>query len=245
MRVQLEGQDEPVEVSPDQVEVEDNDPFLTQDEVDGVVQSRLNRQENNLRDNLLNDDAFWQEMAQARGVELRDDGMPKGSATDEEIQELRRKASQYDSIQEENESLKQQIQETRRERLRQDLRENAPPTANETAQDTFLNEATSRMEYDDEYGWVEVDENGDIVYEAGEPRGPQDVVSELEDSHSFLFESTEVDGGSDVSPSGGTGGKLTQSEFKQEVEKARRSGDMKRMQELEEMEAAGEVVPDE
>jgi len=53
-----------------------------------------------------------------------------------------------------------------------------------------------------------------------------------------------VDGGSDVSPSGGTGGKLTQSEFQQEVEKASRNGDYERMQELEEMEAAGEVVPD-
>jgi len=244
MLVELEGEDEPVEVSPDQVQVEDDDPFLTQDEVDSIVQKRLNRKESRLKDELVEDDEFWREMARNRGVELRDDGKPKGSATDEEIQELRRKASKADSLQSENEELREQMQSTRESGLEQDLREKAPPTANETAQSTFLREAKSRMTYDDEYGWVKTDEDGEIVYKAGEPVGVDGVVSEIEESHSFLFQSTSVDNGPNTKPSQGTG-TMTEEQYEQEVEKAMQAGDEERMRELEEMEAEGKVKADE
>jgi len=240
MLVEIEGEEEPVEVSPDQVQVEDDDPFLTQDEVDGIVQNRLNRQENNLRSDLLQSDEFWQEMAQERGVELRDDGMPKGSATDEEIQELRRKASKAESLESELEETQQTIQQARESTLEQDLLDKAPPTANETARETFKREAKSRMTYDEDYGWVKANEDGEPVYEGGEPVGTDGVVSELEDSHSFLFESTSPGGGSDVSPSG-SGGTMTQEQFEAEVEAALEANDEERMQELEEMEAEGAI----
>ena len=241
MRVTIEGEDEPIEVSPDQVEVEDDDPFLTQEEVDGVVEKRLNRQESRLKSQLRQDDSFWEEMAQERGVELRDDGMPKGSATDEEIQELRRKASKAESLESELEEYEQTIQQTREETLEQTLLDKAPPAANETARDTFVREAKSRMTYDDEYGWVKTDKDGNVAYSGGEPVTVDGVVSEIEDSHSFLFESTTPDGGSSVTPSGGSG-TLTKEQFEQEVEKAAQAGDEERMQELEEMEAEGKIV---
>jgi len=240
MLVEIEGREEPVEVSPDQVQIEDDDPFLTQDEVDGVVQKRLDRQESRLRSELLEDDDFWAEMAQERGVELRDDGMPKGSATDEEIQELRRQASRAESLEAELEDTQQTIQEARESTLEQNLLDKAPPAANETARETFKREAKSRMTYDEEYGWVKTNEDGDIAYQGGEPVGVDGVVSEIEDSHSFLFESTSPGGGSDVSPSGGTG-TMTREQFEAEVEKAYDEGDEERMQELEEMEAEGKI----
>lgn len=223
---------------------EERDDLLTQDEVDGIVQKRLNRQENRIKSDLLGDDDFWEEMARERGVELRDDGKPKGSATDEEIQELRRKASKADSLQSENEELRERMQSTRESGLEQDLREKAPPTENETAQQTFLREAKSRMTYDDEYGWVKTDEDEEIAYQAGEPVGVEGVVSEIEESHSFLFESTSVENGPNTEPSSSTG-TMTVEQFEQEVEKARQKGDEERMRELEEMEAEGKVKADE
>ena len=241
MLVELEGEEEPVEVSPDQVQVEDDDPFLTQEEVDGVVEKRLNRQESRLKSQLLEDDSFWEEMAQERGVELREDGMPKGSATDEEIQELRRKASKAESLEAELEEYEQTIQQTREQTLEQTLLDKAPPAANETARETFVREAKSRMTYDDEYGWVKTDEDGNVAYSGGEPVTVDGVVSEIEDSHSFLFESTSPSGGSGVSPSGESGA-LTEEQFEQEVEAALQAGDEERMQELEEMEAEGKIV---
>jgi len=228
---------------PDSAEVKDD--LLTQDEVDGIVQKRLQRQESRLKNQLVEDEQFWQEMAQQRGVELREDGLPKGTATDEEIQELRRKASKAESLQSELEEKQETIQSTRQKRLRQDLRDKAPTPANETARDTFLSEAERRMTYDDEYGWVKTDEDGEIVYEAGEPVGPDGVVGELEDSHEFLFESTSVKGGSDVEPGGSPSGTMSQEEYHREVKKARQQNDPDRMNELKQMEAEGKIATEE
>jgi len=236
--------DEPIEVPADAIEVQEDEDLVikTQDELDDTIQSRLSRQERKLKEDLKGDDEFWREMAQERGVELREDGQPKGSLKDEEVQELKRKASKVDSLQEQVDQYESTINETREERLKQELLDTAPPAANETARETFIREAKSRMTYDDEYGWVEVDEDGDIAYEAGDPRGPKEVIAELEDSHSFLFESTEVSNGSDVTPSGSGQGRLTEEQFEREVEKAAQEGDIERMEELEQMEAEGQII---
>lgn len=242
--VDIPEADEPVEVPADAIEVQDGEDLVikSQDELDDTIQSRLSRQERTLKEELKGDDEFWQEMAAERGVELREDGQPKGSLKDEEVQELKRKASRVDSLEEQVGEYESTIQETREERLKQHLLDKAPPAANETARETFIREAKARMQYDDEYGWVETDEDGDIAYEAGDPRGPDSVIAELEDSHNFLFESTEVSGGSDVTPSGDGQGRLTVDQFEKEVEKAAQQGDMERMEELEQMEAEGQII---
>jgi hypothetical protein len=233
-----------VEVPHDAIEVQDGEDLVyqKQSEFDDTLQSRLNRKERNLRSQLKDDDDFWQEAAAARGVELRDDGKPKGSISDDEIEELKRKASKVDSLEEEVSSYEETLEKNRRKRLEQELLDQAPPAANETARDTFVREAQDRMTYDDEYGWVKT-EGDDIAYEAGEPQGPESVIDELEDSHGFLFEDTEVSGGSDVQP-GSSGSTLTQSQFEKEVQKAQQEKDLERMQELEQKEANGEVIAD-
>jgi len=243
--IHVDEAEEPIEVPHESIEVQDDEELVykTQEAFDSTLQSRLSRKESSIRDELKESDEFWEEMAESRGVELREDGKPKGSLKDEEVEELKRKASKVDSLQEQVESYESVIEETREKSLKQDLLDKAPPAANETARETYLREAKSRMTYDSEYGWVETDEDGEIVYEAGEPKGPESVISELEDSHGFLFESTEVSGGSDVSPGGGSGGQtITRTRFEEEVEKASSEGDSDRLQELEEMEASGQVI---
>jgi hypothetical protein len=243
--VDIPEAEEPIEVPLDAIDTQEEEDVVIkeQEEFDSIIQSRINRERNNLRDKLKEDEDFFREAANERGIELRDDGRPKGSVKDEELRELKEKASRVDTLEEKVQEYESTIQETREQRLEQDLLDKAPPAANETAQETFVREAKSRMTYDDEYGWVRTDENGDIEYSAGEPVGPDQVIAELEDTHEFLFESTEVDGGSDVNPgASATGRRLTKSEFEQEVKKARQQGDQDRMDELAQMEAEGKII---
>ena len=189
---------------PDTAEVRDEDDLLTQDEVDSIVQKRLNRQERQLKSDLKEDEAFWQEMARARGVELRDDGKPKGSLSDEEIQELRQKASRVDDLQQTVKEYESEIEGTRETKLENELRSKAQGIR-EDMDDVFLNYAKSRMTYTEEYGWVETDVEGNIVYEGGEPKGPEEVVSEMEESKPGFFRESSMSDGPESTPSDETG----------------------------------------
>lgn len=246
--VQIEGEDgetNEIEVPHDAIEVQDGEDLVykTQEDFDSTLNSRLSRKERNLRSELKESDEFWQEVAEARGVELREDGKPKGSLRDEEVQELKQKASRVDALEEQVSNYESTISETREKGLRQDLLDTAPPAANETAEETFIREAKSKMTYDDEYGWVKVDEDGDVAYDAGEPVGPSQVIEELKGSHGFLFEDTSMNGGPEDTPTpSGDGQTLTRTQFHQEVQKAKQNDDLDRMQELEKMEAEGKIV---
>lgn len=199
MRVQLEGEDEPVQVDPDQVEVEDDDPFLTQDEVDDIVQTRLNRQERNLKSELKDSDEFWQEMAQSRGIELREDGKPKGSLSDEEIEELRKKASRVDELEDKVQTYESEISGTRETKLENQVMQ-AANGVREDMRDVLMTYVKGRTEYNEEYGWHEVDENGDPVYHNGKPKGPDQVVSEMEESKPGFFKESSMTDGPDSTP---------------------------------------------
>jgi len=204
--VEIPDDDFDEESLPDTAEVQDEDDLLTQDEVDSIVQKRLNRQERQLKSDLKEDEAFWQEMAQARGVELREDGKPKGSLSDEEVQELRQKASRVDDLQQTVEEYESEIQGTRETKLENQLRQ-AAQGVREDMDDVFLTYARQRMTYTDEYGWVETDGEGNVVYEGGEPKGPEDVVSEMEESKPGFFRESSMEGGPESTPTNdATGG---------------------------------------
>jgi len=188
MLIHREDEEEPVQVDPENVEVEDEDPYLTQDEVDSVVSKRLSRQERQLKEDLKDSDEFFQEAAQARGIELREDGRPKGSIADDELKELKQKASKVESLQEQVSEYESQIQETRETKLENHLLQHADGFASDKAKQTFLREAKARMTYDEEYGWAAVDEDGEgLKYQAGEAVGPEGVIDQLRESHDFLF----------------------------------------------------------
>jgi hypothetical protein len=101
MLIHREDEDEPIKADPDQIELEDEDPYLSQDEVDDVVSKRVSRAKRTTRKELKSDDEFWEEAAAERGIELRDDGKPKGSISDDEVEEVTRTASKGDSLEEE------------------------------------------------------------------------------------------------------------------------------------------------
>lgn len=214
MRVRTSEDEDPIEVSADQVEVEDDDPFLTQDEVDDIVSKRVSRARRTAREELKSDDDFFEEAASKRGIELRDDGQPKGSIADDELKELKQKASKVESLEEEVSKYEREMESIRKTKLENQILQQAEGFASEQAQRTAIREVASQMAYDEEYGWHEVAEGGEPVYEAGEPRGVAEVVSGLEDSHEFLFERSRNESGSGFgADDGGGAGRKAKSDY--------------------------------
>jgi len=186
-------------------EAEERDDLLTQDEVDDVVQTRLNRQERNLRDELRSDEEFLQEAVQETfGVELREDGRPKGAPTDDEVQEMRQRMSELESEAEEAERLRERIDSVRETELENELLSSADGVKDDM-QDVFMSYAKSRFTYDDEYGWVATDEEGNVEFEGGEPVRPGDFVEEIRESRPSMFRDSSMGDGPSSSPSDGGG----------------------------------------
>jgi len=238
MKITLEGSDEPISVSADQVTLEDNDPFLAQDELDGIIQSRLQRQKRTLQSELKDDDAFFHEAAQARGIELREDGQPKGALRDEELKELRKKASLVDSLQDENETLRSEQADTRRARLHTEALKHADGLQS-GAQDDYLAAIERQMTFDDEYGWVATD-GDEVRYEAGQPVTVDHLAQELREKKPYFFKSTTMQGGPTDRP-GSASPVMTTDQFQKEVNKAALEGNRERLNELEEMAAENKI----
>jgi hypothetical protein len=238
-----DGSTNEVEVPADAIEVQEDEDLIlkSQADYDSMLQSRLSRKENSVREELRNDEEFLQEaMQDTFGVELREDGRPKGSPQDDELEELRRKASKAESLEEQVQEYEEQIEDTRRTRAWGKIQEVAPNVREGAAEDVKA-AAFRRMSWDEEYGWVKTDEDGNVVYDAGEPVGIEGVTEELTNEKEYLFESTEMQGGPEdnpgsTSPSGET---MTREQFEQEVEQATSD---ERLAELEEMQAEGKII---
>lgn len=214
MLIHQEDSDEPLEVDPDQVEIEDEDPYLTQDEVDSVVSKRVSRAERTTRKELKSDEEFLQDAMQATfGVELKDDGTPKGSTNKDEVKQLRQRISELEPKAEKAEQLEQRIQEARDTDLENKLLQHAD-SVKDDLQDVFLDAAKSRFQFDeDEETHVPVDDDGNVVFSGGEPAGTEHVVSQMQEERpSFFKDKSASSGPSDEPTSSSTGGKKTWTE---------------------------------
>lgn len=207
MLIHTDDADEPVEVDPDSVELEDDDPYLSQDEVDNVVSKRLSRQERTLKSELKESDEFFEEAARERGIELREDGMPKGSTNQEELKKLRKEKAQLEEKAQRADELEAQIAEARETQLENELLKHADGVKDDL-QDAFMMTAKSRMTYDESEERHVATEDGEVAFtSSGEPAGPKHVVQELKESKPSFFKSTEMNGGPEDSPSATSGGK--------------------------------------
>lgn len=245
-RVHLPDRDETVEVGADDIEVGDDEDLVlkTQEDFNSTIQSRLNRERQKVREELASDEEWLRDQyADTFGVELREDGRPKGSTTDDELQQLKKKASKADSLQSEVEELREAREEYRREQAWNEFRKHAPDPADgaeEDAKAAFFRQ----VDYDDEYGFVAVDDDGDIRYDAGEPVGIGGVADELTSKKGFLFQSTEMDSGPAGDPDGTqtTGTTMSRSQYEQKRDRAIDKGDDETLAELEEAMAEGRVT---
>jgi len=204
MRIHLDDRDQPLDVDPesDRVEFTDDDSVLTQDEVDSIVQRRVQRAERSAREEALSDEEQVRQAYQdLYGVELRDDGRPSGAPTDEELQELRRRASQAEELEDRVREYESQIEETRRTRLENNVLTEAQGVR-DGAEEDLLSAIERRMTYDDEYGWVATDGDGNVQFQGGEPVGVGGVVDELQDNKPFYCRDSSMDNGPSSEPSG-------------------------------------------
>ena len=225
-------------------EDESPDGFVHQDDVDGIVSKRLNRQKRTLKSELKEDDEFWQEAAEARGIELREDGKPKGSLKDQEVEELRRKASKVETLTDELESLRSEQSETRRTQLHNQVLTSIDGVQ-EGAKDDLLAAVERQMTYDPDYGWVKTDEEGNVAYHGGEPVGIDGVTSTIREQKPYFFRNTQMNGGPDSDPSGGGsggGGSLTRAQYERQRDRAIEQGDDAKLDELESMNASGQII---
>lgn len=198
-------------------EAEERDDLLTQDEVDDVVQKRLNRKERNLKDDLRSDKEFLQEaMQQTFGVELREDGRPKGAPNDDEVQEMRQRISELESAAEERDQLRERIESVRETELENELLSSADGVK-EDMQDVFISYAKSKFTYDDEYGWVATDDDGQVEFEGGEPVRPSDFAEQTREQRPSMFRESSMGSGPDSTPTdgGSSASEVTRSEFEE------------------------------
>jgi len=178
-----------------------------QSEIDRIAGKTRKKARQTARENLKTDDDFWEEMAQRRGVELREDGSPKG-ASKGEVKELKKELAQAKEKAQKAEEYESEIEDIRDTRLENDLLQHADGVKSDL-KDVFLNTAKSRFQYDeDDDDFVPVGDDGTPRY----GQGVGDVVEEMRQERPSMFQDTEVDGGSDVEPGGSTGGKRTWTE---------------------------------
>lgn len=211
------------------------DGLVTQDTLNDAIKTRLSRQERKLKDSLKEDDDFFQEAASARGIELREDGKPKGHVKDEEWDELKKEASRAKALAEKVETYESQIESTRNTQLENEVLKHADGIA-EGAQDDVLNNVRGQMTYDDEYGWVKTDENGEVAYDNAEPVRAQDVVSQVRETKPFLFKDRSAGAGPTDEPNtnGGTR-QMSESEYLKATE-------LMSLSELDEFEKNTEII---
>lgn len=214
MLIHREDEDEPIEVDPDQVEMQDEDPYLTQDEVDSVVSKRVSRAERTTRNDLKQDEEFLQSaMQETFGVELKDDGTPKGSTNKDEVKQLRQRLSELEPKAQRAEELESKIQQARETDLENRLRKHASDVK-EDLDDAFMRLAKDRFSYDDEEeDHVPVDENGNVIFDGGEPAGAEHVVDQMRENRPSFFKDKSANAGpSDDPASSSASGKKTWTE---------------------------------
>jgi len=194
---------------------EERDGLHTQEEVDDIVQTRLNRERRTLREDLREDEEFLQEaMQQTFGVELRDDGRPKGAPTDDEVQEMRQRISELESAAEERDQLRERIDSVRETELENELLSSADGVK-EDMQDVFMSYAKSQFTYDDEYGWVATDGDDNVQFEGGEPVRPGDFTEQVREDRPSMFRDPSMSSGPSSSPDddGTTPDQVSKSDF--------------------------------
>lgn len=207
MLIHREDEEEPIEVDAENVELEDDDPYLSQDEVDSVVSKRVSRAERTTRKELKSDEEFLQgAMQETFGVELKEDGTPKGSTNKDELKKLRKEKSKLEDKAARADELEEKIQASRETDLENKLLM-AADGVKDDLDDAFLRLAKDRFQYDEDEGrHVPVDEDGEIIYDGGEPAGPEHVVEQMRENRPSFFQSKGANSGPDVNPSNGSGG---------------------------------------
>lgn len=211
-----EGEELELDVATDDIELNDDEDATdlpgVQDRIDSLVGKTRTKTREKTREKLKGDDDFWQEQAKLRGVELREDGSPKGASTGE-TKELKKKLAEAKEQAQRAEQLEQEIAEVRDTRLENDLLQSTGGVKSDL-EDIFLQVAKDRFTYDEaDDDFYPVDDDGNVQY----GKTTDDVVEEILDQRPSLAKDTTVSGGPDTEPGGtSSSGKRTWTEEEHE-----------------------------
>jgi len=243
----------------EEVENEDlPDGIVTQGSIDAAINNRLPRayrralesvgldpsefkdEDGNYDLDQLDADTTFERLAEQKGIELREDGKPKGALKDEEVEDLKEKARRYEDIKEEYEELQKRTREQKIDTAWEAFKEEAPPMR-EGAEEVLKKDFEDRVEIED--GEVRVlDGDGTVMKdEVHDPMGPEALAETLPEERGFAFQSTEMGGGpaDDPGASQPSGDTLTKEQYEEERQEAFQQGDKERLRELRQKAADG------
>jgi len=170
-----------------------------QAELDRVAGKTRSAAKQSAEQDLLEDEDFFRKAAQRRGIELAEDGTPKG--TSKEMKELKKELAKAKQKAEQVEDLEGQLSKVRDARLESTILQSVDGIKDDV-KDIFLQDAKSRFTYDaDEDAFYPVDENGNTQY----GRSVGDVLESIREDRPSLFKDTQMNGGPDNTPGGGSG----------------------------------------
>jgi len=207
-----DGNELEFEVGTDDLDLkEDEDPTDlpgVQDEIDRIAGKTRTKTRKKTKKQLRDDDEHFRELAERRGIELREDGSPKG-ASKGEVKELKKELAQAKERAQRADELEDEVAEIRDTRLENTLLQETDAVKSDL-EDIFLDVAKDRFEYDEADDAFYPVEDEEIVYS----KGPGDVVDEILDERPSLARDTQASGGPDTDPgeTGTTNGKRTWTE---------------------------------
>lgn len=180
--------------------------FVTTERLQSEVQRRVAGARRTARVDYLKDDTFFREAAAHRGIELREDGQPKGASKDDKAALERFKAQYLTPLEEKLEGAQQSVERYRRRALEADILQAAAELG---IKDTFMKPVSAgasapivtllrdALAYDSESDSWALHENGQIRYdEHGKPAGARVLIEEMRGGEAYAdyFKNNKMQG---------------------------------------------------
>ena len=189
-----DGATNEIQVPADAVELKEKESPTdlpgVQDEINRITGKVRRQTRRSTKESLLEDDEYWQQAAQQRGVDLREDDLMPTGASRGEVKELKKSLAKAKAKASRVDELEQQVQRTRDTRLENELLQHADGVKSDM-KDLFLHDAKSQFVYDEaDDEFVPTDEEGNPAY----GRGAEDVISEIRERRPSMFKPTGANG---------------------------------------------------
>lgn len=230
-----------IELNVSEIEVEDGDDVRNipgvKSEINSASAATRRSVEQNLKSKLKDDDDYFAEAARQRGIELRDDGMPKGTAAQDDLKELKQELAKTKTKAQKAETYKEELTNLRETKLENKLLQHADGVKDDL-KDLFLQSAKNNFVYDEASGdYVPASENG----QADHTRTAKDVVQSILEERPSLAKNRSANGSPSDEPgsSNGSGQTYTLEEVQETADKARQ-GDAQAKKRLADMKKAAQ-----
>lgn len=199
--------------------------FVTTDHLASEVKRRVAGAKRSAETELLSSDDFWRQAAEARGIELREDGMPKGASRDDETARARWEAQHLAPVRTQLQTAQDQVARLRSRALEADLVSAAaelgmseallkplapgtPPPLVTMTRDAFVYD-------DDSDGWALKGESGVRYGADGHVAGARTLVEEMKANEAYkaYFRPTTMSGPGIAKPGSSDGKRWTEAEI--------------------------------